>query len=729
MILKKIILNNISSYEGYNEFDFSPNGDKNIILIGGKNGAGKTSLFNAIKLGLYGPLNYNYQTVHSQYLAKIKEIINKKAFTEETVEAYVMISFDYINVRECINYELKRSWRYIDQRIVETFEVKQDGAPLNEAQLIYFDNFLQTILPPNLFSLFFFDGEELSNIFVGSKFNQYIKEAFMVLCNFDSFELIKKYSKNYIARNNSSSEAKEIEKQLLSLLDELDAKRAKVSTYKIDLTTKLEELEKAHTTKEELQKNFKEQGGLAEQEKLEIERKIKKHESNKATQSIVLKNFLEDLMPFIIVKDMAPSIKTQIIKEQTHDQQLNALKYLSSAEVTQSILSTLKSIHIDESNIDINKLSTTIHTALVSDINTKLQSADFKPLHNTSLAGQNSLLSISQKVESFNQEIILEAIESKQTSQRVTSMLNDKLRSSMPEDILKLYLKQLEDINIAILNTQQEIFQLEQNIEFLNSEMNNLEAQCDKMRETLKNLTQDKSVYELTQTIHTMLEDFLQRSSTHKLRELEENFKENFKALFRKENFIDEIKIDDQFNIHIYRKKIFTYDQIEKLINNLGDTEFSKYVGPMSLEILYNIFDSYDISTVSELKRTLQEQIFIGTSVEIYERINIQQLSKGEKQIYMLSLYWALIKISSHEVPFIIDTPYARIDTEHRDNVTSKFLPHVAHQVIILSTDEEIDQHYYNILQPRIAKEYLLVYNSKEKNTQIFNKYFYKVTI
>ena len=48
------MLYNFNSYEGMNEFDFTSNdSSKNIILIGGKNGAGKTSLFTAIKIALY----------------------------------------------------------------------------------------------------------------------------------------------------------------------------------------------------------------------------------------------------------------------------------------------------------------------------------------------------------------------------------------------------------------------------------------------------------------------------------------------------------------------------------------------------------------------------------------------------------------------------------------------------------------------------------------------------
>ena len=61
MKITKVILYNFSSYEGYNEFDFEiTDSNKNIILIGGKNGAGKTSLFTAIKVALYGPLAYGY---------------------------------------------------------------------------------------------------------------------------------------------------------------------------------------------------------------------------------------------------------------------------------------------------------------------------------------------------------------------------------------------------------------------------------------------------------------------------------------------------------------------------------------------------------------------------------------------------------------------------------------------------------------------------------------------
>ena len=93
MRINSIRLHNFSSYEGDVFFDFtSTDSKKNIVLIGGKNGAGKTSLFTAIKIALYGPLAYGYVGANPHYIAKIKNLINSKAFQQDNVLAEVRIS-------------------------------------------------------------------------------------------------------------------------------------------------------------------------------------------------------------------------------------------------------------------------------------------------------------------------------------------------------------------------------------------------------------------------------------------------------------------------------------------------------------------------------------------------------------------------------------------------------------------------------------------------------------
>ena len=101
MKINRIRLYNFSSYEGENVFDFSCKLDKkNIVLIGGKNGAGKTSLFTAIKVALYGPLAYGYVGTNSYYISKIKDLINTKAFQQDKVETEVQITISQKIERE-----------------------------------------------------------------------------------------------------------------------------------------------------------------------------------------------------------------------------------------------------------------------------------------------------------------------------------------------------------------------------------------------------------------------------------------------------------------------------------------------------------------------------------------------------------------------------------------------------------------------------------------------------
>ena len=73
-----------------------------------------------------------------------------------------------------------------------------------------------------------------------------------------------------------------------------------------------------------------------------------------------------------------------------------------------------------------------------------------------------------------------------------------------------------------------------------------------------------------------------------------------------------------------------------------------------------------------------------------YQRRAGFQLSAGEKQIFIMALYQALSQLNKINVPYIVDTPFARIDKEHRGKILSQFFKKLNGQIIILSTDEEI---------------------------------------
>lgn len=62
-----------------------------------------------------------------------------------------------------------------------------------------------------------------------------------------------------------------------------------------------------------------------------------------------------------------------------------------------------------------------------------------------------------------------------------------------------------------------------------------------------------------------------------------------------------------------------------------------------------------------------------------------------------------------------------------RWHISEKFFPNISGQVIILSTDEEINEEYYNIVKPYVAKEYLLINDENENRTTVENHYFFEV--
>ena len=104
--------------------------------------------------------------------------------------------------------------------------------------------------------------------------------------------------------------------------------------------------------------------------------------------------------------------------------------------------------------------------------------------------------------------------------------------------------------------------------------------------------------------------------------------------------------------------------------------------------------------------------------------VDKDSLSAGEKQLMVISILWALAICSKKSLPVIIDTPLSRMDSQHRKNLTSIYFPQASEQTIILSTDSEIDEHYYNIMKENIGDEFTLQYSESEKSTQITKGYF-----
>jgi len=103
--------------------------------------------------------------------------------------------------------------------------------------------------------------------------------------------------------------------------------------------------------------------------------------------------------------------------------------------------------------------------------------------------------------------------------------------------------------------------------------------------------------------------------------------------------------------------------------------------------------------------------------------LTTDRLSAGERQILAVAILWGLARASGRPLPAVIDTPLGRLDAEHRSHLVRRYFPHASHQVLLLSTDEEIIGRYYEDLRPSIDRTYRLRFDPAAGRTVVETGY------
>ena len=103
------------------------------------------------------------------------------------------------------------------------------------------------------------------------------------------------------------------------------------------------------------------------------------------------------------------------------------------------------------------------------------------------------------------------------------------------------------------------------------------------------------------------------------------------------------------------------------------------------------------------------------------KKVAASRLSAGERQLLAVATLWALSQASGRHLPTVIDTPLSRLDSRHRGTIVQNYFPLASHQVILLSTDEEVVGRYYKMLQGHIGREYLIDHD-EAKSTSMFRE-------
>ena len=660
MYFTKIELHNFGIYKGHHEMCLSGQiGNRNVTLIGGLNGRGKTTFLDAILLALYGKqaLKYIQENARS-YERLLIEHINKHATDDLTYVAVSLCLDDGTNLRVC------RNWKLRGKKVDESISVEKNGSIdkyLGESWSYY----IEEILPFGIARFFFFDNEKITQLADDASFEQIktsIKSAIGVstiekaITHIDEVIRRKKDALQTFEKSEVNQGYQEVEAQLKEVNAKIEEARRSAEILKSNC-------ESIAITIETKEKEFWASGG-----DLTLSRDAIKQEKEKIKAQVqevrdeILMRVSDPATPlFMCRKLVIQAYNTE------YDEQQKAASKLSDpiiGRIQEHILDRFNQSNLDDRTLE---LITDIVKQELSKFTSSGEEADRINMSPTTMLLFDKLIStifhsLDQKIETLiNHE---DAQENELMSLDAHLGESDEKKMAM-----KLYetLKEYERKKALADDQYQKQRSLIESLEHQKEILHSKRLQLIKAIAEKENTNDDNSrIIKYSVMSIEVLNEFKVRLQREKIDKLSATATECFQTLVEKDSLVSRIHIDT-------------------------DTLDVTILDPEGHELLKN------------------------------------QLSAGEQQMFAISIVWALARTSGYKAPVVIDTPMARLDSSHRANFVTRYLPAASSQVMVLSTDEEIYGRYLDMIRENVIDYFTLHYREDEQCTSIINGYFEEV--
>jgi DNA sulfur modification protein DndD len=679
MFIKEIKLNNFRIYKGENTIYLLPIDDKNVIVISGKNGFGKTTFLMSLVWCLYGKQMEKVDDLYEKeirdkgnYTKYISESLNRKAKEDGENEFSVSVTFCDVKIPDitCSEVTIKRTYNIITSTsdkvevLIDGYqnELIEDLSKTNQqGEEIFIRDF---ILPIEIAKFFFFDAEKIVSLAEvnSTQQRQQLSKAYSEVLGIQKYEDLKanleEKQDDYRKRS-----AKPEEKGQLNLLQVLiNNDQDKID----DINNQIDDIKEKRNTldkeAEEIQRKL-----IREGDKMSLdELNSLKDEQAKLNQEILTKQEslkeLFDIIPFALAGETMANVLEQLNNEKTLSEQ--KFKREDVSEKIERIQADIENAKLksdlcfDRNTLKIKdfyeeQIKVLIKKYFYADIVELPES--FKILHDFSNSQTNEFSQLVNTIrhsfkDKFSQ-LNTEYLYIKNQLDSINRKLRDAENKAEDEYISSLREKK-SAIESSIIRNDNEIEALNRKIGEL---LNELKANRQK-QEILRKKIDESSTYsqkeKKTKQLITRLQNFIAQFKDEKKKSLEAKMLQALNILLHKKNFIKRVDVD---------------------INSTGD----------DIDIvLYN-----------------QNNKIIDKS----------SLSMGERQMYASALLSSLVDESEIEFPVFIDSPMQKFDEQHAENIIRHFYPNVSKQVVIFPLiNKELTEKEYDILLPNISRAYLI---------------------
>lgn len=665
MIIDSLSVLDFRVFSGAHDFDLVPKikRGKNapIVLFGGLNGGGKTTILSALKLALYGKGVLGSGATVAEYHQYLRECIHRAHNSiAKPTRAAVELTFRYAQYGVISSYQLTRDW-FVDHagKVKEGLIISRDGHPLTELSYDQAQAFLNELIPIGVSELFFFDGEKIASLAEETS-GDALRESINKLLGLDLIDRLHS-DLSVMIRGRSVKKASADRKQKIAeaertyndLNEQLAEVREKLLLMRVNTV-------EANKNLGNIEASINARGGAWSASRQEETANLDALVSDKKAIEQTLHDMLSGLLPFSITQSLNEKLlaqidaeqraeKAQVLSEYLRRQQSNFLAEVESAfAMTKDQLPALQDIFLRTFGSEVS--------------NSAEQQA---PVHELSDTQRFSITHrLQNDVGSLQQRAADLVMKLQETDSQIESARENIARAPDEKVLIPLFNEQGQlQGRLSALEEQKSV--MAEEAKALLARLSVAARQLDDLYTEIAEYQEQERLTGLAQNAKDVLKEFSTRARIEKLKELESQFYTSFNGLARKE-----------------------------------DRNLSIQIDPNTFEVV--LIDDEGVILRKE------------------------ELSAGEKQIFAISILEALARTSGRSLPVVIDTPLGRLDSVHRKKLVENYFPKTSHQVIILSTDTEIDYAFYEGLQGSISHSYHLVYNPETRSTQAEEGYFWR---